>query len=182
MVVPVTKTPTPTPTFRTTTPTPTATLIPTATTTSVPFTPPPINPPSDEAEWPHYLVDLINERRFAHGVPPLRWSPVLAKAAQSHADECASRDKCGHIGADGSDLEERLQRVGYQARYAGENWVFVRFPEQALIWWYDEPQGDAPQRKNLLSSEYTEIGVGMAQNQWNMWYVVADFGSAIANQ
>ena len=178
LVVPVTATPTPTPSFRTATATPTATLIPTATSTSIPFTPPPINPPADVAEWSHYLVDLINERRFAHGLPPLRWSPVLAQAAQAHADECRQHDECSHIGADGSSLEERLQRVDYQARWAGENWVFVRFPEQALIWWYDEPPGNAPHRKNLLSPNYTEIGIGIAQNQWRMWYVVADFGSS----
>jgi uncharacterized protein YkwD len=178
LVVPVTKTPTPTPSFRTATPTPTATPIPTATPTSVPFTPPPIAPPADVAEWPRYLADLINERRFAHGLPPLRWSSALAQAAQAHAEECRDRDQCSHIGADGSVLEARLQRVGYQADWAGENWVFVRFPEEALIWWYDEPPGNAPHRKNLLSPHYTEIGIGMAQNRWNMWYVVADFGSA----
>ncbi len=177
LVIPVTKTPTSTPSFRTATPTGTATPIPTATPTSVPFTPPPVNPPADVAEWPHYLADLINEQRFAHGLPPLRWSPVLAQAAQAHADECRQLDQCSHTGADGSDLDERLQRVGYQARWASENWVFVRFPEQALIWWYDEPPGNAPHRKNLLSPNYTEIGIGMAQNQWGMWYVIADFGS-----
>ena len=129
------------------------------------------------ADWPRYLADLINERRFVHGLPPLRWSSALARAAQAHAQDCEQRDKCSHIGSDGANLRTRLQRVGYEARWAGENWVFARYPEQALIWWYDEDAIDAPHRKNLLSPHYTEIGIGIARNRWGMFYFVADFAA-----
>ena len=92
LLIPLTPTPTATPSFRTATPTPTLTPIPTATPTPVPFTPPAMRSPADLADWPRYLADLINERRFAHGLPPLIWSPLLAEIAQAHAADCLARE------------------------------------------------------------------------------------------
>lgn len=174
LLIPLTPTPTATPSFRTATPTPTLTPIPTATPTPVPFTPPAMRSPADLADWPRYLADLINERRFAHGLPPLIWSPLLAEIAQAHAADCLARESCGHTGGDGATLGQRLQRGGYAASWAGENWVYARYPELALEWWYDEPPGADPHRRNLLSPNYTEIGIGAARNQWGMVYFIAD--------
>lgn len=182
LLIPLTPTPTATPSFRTATPTPTLTPIPTATPTPVPFTPPPLRAPEDLTDWPRYLADLINERRFAHGLPPLLWSPVLAQAAQAHAENCQARDACSHTGGDGATLRQRLQRAGYTANWAGENWVYARYPELALEWWYDEPLGADPHRRNLLSPNYTEIGIGAARNQWGMVYFIADFAAPAHNQ
>ncbi len=114
LVIPVTPTATFTPTTRTPTPTPTPTPRDTATPTPVPFTPPPINPPPDVADWPLYLADLINQQRFLHNLPPLRWNSTLARVAQAHAEECAANGDCSHFTADGADLATRLKRAGYQ--------------------------------------------------------------------
>ncbi len=177
LVIPVTPTATFTPTTRTPTPSPPATPLATQTPTPVPFTPPPVNPPPDVADWPLYLADLINQQRFYHNLPPLRWSSTLAKAAQAHADDCAAQDSCSHFTSDGADLEQRLQRVGYTARWRGENWAYAQAPELAFTWWYDEPPDADPHRRNLLSPHYTEIGIGVAGDKWGGTYFIADFGA-----
>ncbi|NOZ72112.1 MAG: LysM peptidoglycan-binding domain-containing protein [Chloroflexi bacterium] len=177
LLIPVTPTATSTPTTRTPTPTPTLTPAATFTPTPVPFTPPPINPPAALADWPQYLVDLINEQRFYHNLPPLHWSSVLAKAAQAHADDCAATGQCSHFTSDAADLRERLRRVGYEASWQGENWVYSQAPELALTWWYDEPPDADPHRRNLLSPHYTEIGIGIAPDNWGGYYFIADFAA-----
>lgn len=177
LVIPVTPTATFTPTTRTPTPTASATPRPTFTPTPVPFTPPPVNPPPQLSDWPQYLADLINEQRFYHNIPPLRWSSTLAKAAQAHADDCAATGQCSHFTSDAADLQERLRRVGYKARWKGENWAYAKAPELALTWWYDEPPDADPHRRNLLSPYYTEIGIGIAPDTWGGYYFIADFGA-----
>ncbi|NOZ51250.1 MAG: LysM peptidoglycan-binding domain-containing protein [Chloroflexi bacterium] len=177
LLIPVTPTATYTPTTRTPTPSRTPTPPATFTPTPVPFTPPPVNPPPRLADWPQYLADMINQQRFYHNLPPLRWSSVLAQAAQAHADDCVASATCSHFTSDAADLSQRLQRLGYKASWQGENWVYAQAPELAFTWWYDEPPDADPHRRNLLSSHYTEIGIGMAGDQWGGFYFIADFGA-----
>ncbi|MCX7853038.1 MAG: LysM peptidoglycan-binding domain-containing protein [Caldilineales bacterium] len=84
------------------------------------------------ADWPQRVLAGLNAKREAHGLPPLQWSPLLAQAAQAHADDCSRRGWCSHVGSDGARLRPRLARVGYLPAYAGENWVYARSPEAAV--------------------------------------------------
>lgn len=161
-------TPRPAPTAVTSTPSPGPSPVPTGV-----ALPPAEGPPADVADWPAVVVALINERRAAHGLSPLTWSPTLAQAAQTHAEDCSRRGWCSHVGSDGARLRDRLARLGYTPRFAGENWVNAKDPEGAVLWWYDEPPGADPHRRNLLSSHYTEIGVGVARASWG-YYFIAD--------
>jgi uncharacterized protein YkwD len=128
------------------------------------------------ADWPQRVLTALNAKREAHGLPPLQWSPRLAQAAQAHADDCARRGWCSHVGSDGARLRTRLARVGYLPAYAGENWVYARSPEAAVAWWYDEPPGRDPHRRNILSPRYTEVGIGIAVGVQGHYYFIADFG------
>ncbi|MCO6451284.1 MAG: LysM peptidoglycan-binding domain-containing protein [Caldilineales bacterium] len=133
------------------------------------------NLPEEIQGWPQQVVDLINELRVEAGLAPLAWSSALAEAAQLHANDCADRDWCSHMGSDGDRLRKRLRDSGYEAEWASENWVYSRSPGRAVGWWFDEPPGADPHRANILSRQYTEIGVGVAQGKWGLYYFVADF-------
>ncbi|MCS7038799.1 MAG: LysM peptidoglycan-binding domain-containing protein [Gemmataceae bacterium] len=128
------------------------------------------------ADWPQRVLAGLNAKREAHGLPPLQWSPLLAQAAQAHADDCSRRGWCSHVGSDGARLRTRLARVGYLPAYAGENWVYARSPEAAVAWWYNEPPGRDPHRRNILSPRYTEVGIGIAVGVQGHYYFIADFG------
>lgn len=119
---------------------------------------------------------LINEKRAGHGLAPLAWSPALAQAAQAHAEDCARRDFGSHVGSDGARLRQRLARAGYHPSAATENWVYSHSPQRGVEWWYNEPPGRDPHRRNILSNQYAEVGVGIVQDESGLYYIVADFG------
>jgi uncharacterized protein YkwD len=132
--------------------------------------------PPEIAGWPAALLASINEKRAAQGLPALAWSDELARAAQAHAEDCAGRNRGSHAGSDGARLEARLARVGYEARYASENWANAQSVQHAFALWWNEPRGSEPHRRNILNPKYSEIGIGVAAGPWG-YYFIADFAS-----
>jgi uncharacterized protein YkwD len=131
-------------------------------------------PPGKEG-WPADLLVLFNESRAAAGLPLLSWSPALARAAQAHAEDCASRDRGGHTGSDGALLSARIEREGTTVRWASENWAYAQSVRHAFALWWNEDSDLDPHRRNILNPRYTEVGIGVANSQWGT-YFVADFG------
>ncbi len=125
--------------------------------------------------WPHELLGLINTVRAQHGMLPFAYSDTLAWAAQLHAEDCAQRGSCSHVGSDGSHAAARILRAGYQAEGTAECWVQARSPQGALDFWMDEIPPNDPHRRTLLSSWVTEVGIGVAPTGWG-YYIIADFG------
>jgi len=66
-----------------------------------------------------------------------------------------------HTGSDGSTVRDRIARQGYSWTWAGEN-IYATgntsssAPQQVFDWWMNS----APHRANLLSPNYTDIGLG----------------------
>ena len=131
--------------------------------------------PAAIADWPQQVFNGINAKRAAHGLPPLTWSPELAQAAQAHAEDCSQRHYGSHVSSDGARLRSRLARVGVKPAYTSENWVFARAAQSAVDWWYNEPPGRDPHRRNILSSRYTAVGIGVAVGDQGHYYFIADF-------
>lgn len=132
--------------------------------------------PPEIANWPAEIMALFNAKRVAAGVPALAWSAELADVAQAHAEDCRQRGWGSHVGSDGATLRTRLARVGYPARWAGENWANMQSPQAAFALWWNEPPGADPHRSNILNSMYKEIGIGIVVAPWG-YYFFADFGS-----
>ena len=120
------------------------------------------------------LMSLLNEKLAAAGLPALTWSPVLAQAAQAHAEDCARRNQGGHRGSDGALIETRLARLGFTPRRTSENWADAQSVQHAFALWWNEAPGHDPHRRNILDPKYAEIGIGVAAGQWAT-YFVADF-------
>jgi len=153
-----------------------------ATGAAVAMTPPPEATPDPGAEVSTLppeisaLVGLINEKRVAVGLPALVWSPALGQAAQSHAEDCAQRNRGSHTGSDGTPLEARLARTGSSPRWASENWAYAQNVQHAFMLWWSEAPGRDPHRRNILDPKYGQIGVGIAPGPWGT-YFIADFAS-----
>ncbi len=130
----------------------------------------------DLAPWAQDMVNRINEKRAAAGLPPLTWSDQLATAAQGHAEDCARRNRGSHVGSDGSRLQARLQRVGYAFSWQGENWANARSVDKAMQMWWNEPKGADPHVRNIMAGRATQIGIGVAKGAWG-YYFIADFGT-----
>ncbi|HRT32329.1 MAG TPA: CAP domain-containing protein, partial [Anaerolineae bacterium] len=135
----------------------------------------PAPPPADIAAWPYETVRLMNEVRASYGLPPLTYNETLAQAAQLQATDCAQRGWCSHTGSDGSDIKQRILRVGYNPASWAECWAQRQTPQGAIDIWMDEVPPNDPHRRTLLTTWLTEVGVGVAQTTWG-YYFIADFG------
>lgn len=100
----------------------------------------------------------VNQRRAEAGLPPLALHPLLTLAAQNHVNDILHGGAYGHVGSDGSNVRQRVQRVGYSSGgYASENWVNATSPENAMNWWMN----DWIHRVNILNQRWREFGVGV---------------------
>ena len=110
------------------------------------------------------VISALNAYRAQKGLPAYTVNSKLAEAAQRHANDIACHKIYVHTGTDGSTAQSRVRDTGYVARAVSEN-VNGNFPPldgQAAINWWINDKGDARHGQNLISTTFTEIGVGYA--------------------
>jgi uncharacterized protein YkwD len=115
--------------------------------------------PANTAELQAQLVADINATRADHGLPTLRMNSALTTAAQRHACDNAKRKSTSHVSSDGSRLQGRLRRAGYQFALANENTGRgFTSAARAMQWWMNSPH----HAENILMNGTQDIGVGIA--------------------
>lgn len=70
------------------------------------------------------IHDLINVRRTAAGLAPLRIDERLIRIARRHSGDMASRGFFDHINAQGEDPTARAKHAGYECRKAIDKFSF----------------------------------------------------------
>lgn len=133
----------------------------------------PFNVPAtkDAARVSQKVLALVNEARSQgrkcgrtvfQPAPPLRASPVLARAASIHNDDMSVHDFFEHEGSDGSQVGERVARVGYEWSAVGEN-IAIGAPtaETVVSGWLDSP-GHC---RNIMAPQFTEMGIAYLVNR-----------------
>ena len=110
------------------------------------------------------VINAVNAYRATKGLPAYTVNPLLAQAAQRHANDIACHKLYVHTGSDGSTPQTRVKDTGYIAKSVSEN-VNGNYPpfdgQQAVTWWIND-KGDLRHGQNLISTTFTEIGVGYA--------------------
>jgi hypothetical protein len=128
------------------------------------------------------IIDQTNAYRAANGLAALNVSATLMQVAQAHADNMARQDKYGDSGTnghilDGHDVVWRVAQVGYQWSWLGENVAYCYGysdpAAQLMIQWWNSPD----HRANILGSNYTEFGVGLATGASGRTYGVQVFAT-----
>jgi uncharacterized protein YkwD len=118
------------------------------------------------------VVDLVNRERAKAGCKALTIDDKLMLAAQRHSQDQADHKTMSHDGSDGSDVGDRLDRVGYAWRAYGENVAWnQQNPTAVMDAWMNSPG----HRANILNCSFTEIGVGVARSNGPYW--TQDFGT-----
>lgn len=115
------------------------------------------------------VLIAVNQERQRVGVAPLVVNPQLVAVAQSHSNDMAANETLTHIGSDGSEFWERIQRTGYNLSTGAEN-VLERQdtnPTEIFEQWFDS----AAHRENMLNSDYVEIGIAYARGASGDYYV-----------
>lgn len=143
--------------------TPSGTLTPTQTASAVPAT---------EAAFPDCglegnptfekdLLALINDQRQSNGLPAYGVAGQLREAARLHSSDLGCSALFSHTGSDGSTVSERVTAQGYDWMALAEN-IFATgetgpsAPQLAMDFW----MSGAAHRANLLSEDFTEVGIG----------------------
>lgn len=106
---------------------------------------------------------------------PLQWDNRLAAVARAHSQELARNGSFSHEGADGSLPSARISRAGIQWRSMGENIAEAHDVAQAEALLMNEPKFRQNHRANILKSDYTHVGVGIAIAPDGMLYITQDF-------
>ena len=133
------------------------------------------------------IVAEINAVRRGYGLPLLRASGALARAADGHSRAMATLGFFGHSSRDGTAFWKRIARSyprrGYAYWTVGENllWSSSELDARAAVrMWLRSP----PHRKVLLSRSWRELGISAVRASAAPGYfagsavtvVTADFG------
>ncbi len=106
------------------------------------------------------VFHLVNTARIKNGLNPLVYNIQLEKTAQMHAEDMVKRDFFAHVNPDGIDVMTRVKTYKYDQRDVGENIALGQInPDEVMENWLNSP----PHRKNLLKSNFTEMGVGVTE-------------------
>jgi uncharacterized protein YkwD len=124
------------------------------------------SPPSEIAGLRADLLRLLDARRTAAGVPPLRGSAALERAAQEHAEEVAARGSLAEEGHSKEAMERRLAAGGYEANQWVESLLSGTAPvdpaELIALLRRDDSAGTY---RRLLDRAYLDVGVGVAYSE-----------------
>lgn len=116
------------------------------------------------AVLPSILAELTNNERVTSSLNILNQNELLNMAATMKAEDMAAKSYFAHISPEGRTPWSWLQDVNYVYEYAGEN-LAVNFSDSKYVTnaWMKSPTHAA----NILKSEYTEIGTGVATGTYN---------------
>ena len=109
---------------------------------------------------------LVNQRRRAHGLPALRPTSQLRRAATGHSKSMVRHDYFSHYSRRGSSFIDRIRRAGYLA--GAGSWSLGEVIATGSGW-SATPRGvvhawmhSAGHRTQILSSGFRDMGVGVA--------------------
>ena len=127
----------------------------------------------DSSGFAARVLDLTNAERSRVGLQPLTSNPQLQEAAQSYSEVLASSGCFAHACGTVPDLADRDQHWGYSGWTSlGENIATgYTTPESVVAGWMASPT----HRANVLSPDYTEIGVGLTSVDRMYW--TQEFGA-----
>ena len=119
-----------------------------------------------------YGLNQINSARAAYGLPPLALDPTMSAVAAAHAWDQLNYGYYSHTGRDGSSVRTRLAAAGVAYSAAGENQCHAMMgmgAQGTMDWCHGvfmaEPwPGYWNHIGNILSSRYTRVGIGVADN------------------
>jgi uncharacterized protein YkwD len=133
---------------------------------------------------------LLNNERGAQGLRPVTEAPGLTQPSLAYSARMVAESFFAHESPDGGTLVDRLTAVGYIAAdgdwTVGENIAWgqgeLSTPRSIVAAWMASPG----HRKNILTGEFTEIGLGVVtgtpgDTSWGATYTT-DFGAVVREE
>ena len=134
-------------------------------------------------ELAQQMFDLVNRDRAdpantpeTHGrASPLRWNEQLAQVARAHSLDMLNRGYFSHEDPEGGSVATRVEAAGMAWQSVGENIAIYGSVSRAEAAFMDEPRFSKNHRGNILSSDFTDIGIGVVQAPDGSLYITQDF-------
>lgn len=134
----------------------------------VPNTPPVSGGTATEEQ---HAFDLLNADRASNGLKALKFNMQLSTLGEKYAQDMINRNYFSHYNPEGQSPFDRMKQAGIVYSYAGENLAInsnVTTAERAFM--------NSPGHKaNILSPNYTEVGLGVRYDAKGSVYVVQEF-------
>ncbi len=118
------------------------------------------------------ILKAINEIReagcrcgddYMKAVDPLEWNNKLEKSAQSYAKYLKRTGRFSHKSADGKDVGDRIEAVGYNWMLVGENIAEgQKNLAEAIEDWMESPSHCTM----IMNPDMTEMGLGRSGDHW----------------
>lgn len=130
------------------------------------------------------IDEAIRFLETARPVGPLRFNAGLARAARLHAQDLGPRGALEHVGADGSRLSERLNRLGTWQGVISENiGTLEEDPRQVVIQLLvDDGVASRGHRKNIFNPDLHQAGAGTAPHRDYRVVTVIDFADGFVER
>lgn len=141
--------------------------------------PAPTSLPPDLAGVALELFNRANAFRVQNGLPPYRFSSLLAASAERHSQDMAETGIIDHTGSDGSTVRQRVGDTGY-GDWPADEVVFggMATVDNAWQFWTTDPH----HRAVLLNPKLVEAGVSVDKGSRGTFYYTMDFGARPASQ
>ena len=118
------------------------------------------------------LLDLTNQARANSGLSMLRMDPRLCRAARLHSANMARLNSMSH-NLEGKSHQHRTMEAGYPSGMVAENICYSQGNPQAAINTWLNSSGH---RANMLSYQYSDLGVGIGYSNNGQPYYTQVFG------
>ncbi|CAM3639343.1 SafA/ExsA family spore coat assembly protein [Cytobacillus oceanisediminis] len=106
------------------------------------------------------VVQLVNQERAKYGLKPLKSNWELARVARYKSQDMINKRYFDHNSPTYGSPFDMMKSFGITYRTAGENIAAGQKTPQEVVKAWMNSEGH---RKNILSANYTEIGVGYTQ-------------------
>jgi uncharacterized YkwD family protein len=122
------------------------------------------------SEFERKVIELTNVERKKNGLPALTADTPLSNVARKKSDDMQAKGYFSHTSPTYGSPFDMIRDFGITYKTAGENIAKgQRTPEQVVQGWMGSPG----HRKNILSSDFTHIGVGFNEggNYWTQMFI-----------
>ncbi len=115
--------------------------------------------------------NLLNSDRARYNLAPLAIDPVLCRIARLKSEDMRDNQYFAHTSPSYGNVRQMLTQFGYPYNAAGENIAHHATIEKAQAAFLSSPG----HRKNIMSSAYTKVGLGVAIDDKGFVYLTQIF-------
>lgn len=122
------------------------------------------------------VIRLVNVERSKNGLAPLKANAELSKVATVKAQDMIDKNYFSHTSPTYGSPFDMMKKFGINYTAAGENIAYgQKTPDEVMNGWMNS----SGHRANILNSNFTEIGVGVAQDKngtpyWVQMFITPD--------